>query len=72
LVQAPPCRTKIGGLCGGIDAESFALAASKRDVEVTQVSTHTQGKDTEEALQLGFAAGDAAEIKREFENLPQS
>src|SRR5438105_138496 len=30
LVQAPPCRTKIGGLCGGIDAESFARGLQAR------------------------------------------
>jgi GntR family transcriptional regulator/MocR family aminotransferase len=54
----------IGRLGGGIDSESVAVTAAQRGVDVTPVSIYAQGRATEEALQLGFAAVDTREIKR--------
>jgi GntR family transcriptional regulator / MocR family aminotransferase len=53
-----------GSLCGGIDAESAAAAAAKRNVEVTPVSRYSLGGAAPPALQLGFAALDVKEIRR--------
>ncbi len=51
-------------LCGGIDAESAATAAAKRNVEVTPLDRYSQDKVVPEGLQLGFAALDLKEIRR--------
>jgi len=51
-------------LCGGIDAESAAVAAAKRNVDVTPLNRYSQGTHTREGLQLGFAALDVKEIRR--------
>jgi GntR family transcriptional regulator/MocR family aminotransferase len=54
----------IGRLRGGLDSKSAAIAAARRDVNVTPVNLYAHGRATEEALQLGFAAIDSAEIRR--------
>jgi GntR family transcriptional regulator / MocR family aminotransferase len=54
----------VGWLCGGIDAESAAGAAAKRNVDVTPLSRYGRGKVVPEGLQLGFAALDVKEIRR--------
>ena len=54
----------VGFLCGGIDAESAAAAATRRGVDVTPVARYTHGSPVPEALQLGFAALDLNEIRR--------
>jgi GntR family transcriptional regulator/MocR family aminotransferase len=56
-------------LCDGIDADSAARAAAKRDVEVTPLSRYSQGPMPREGLQLGFAAVDAKEIRRGAQDL---
>jgi GntR family transcriptional regulator/MocR family aminotransferase len=48
----------------GIDGESATKAAAARGVEVTPLSRHSRRKMAREGLQLGFAAVDAAEIRR--------
>ena len=48
----------------GIDAEVAAKAAAARGVEVTPLSRHSRGRMSREGVQLGFAAVDAAEIRR--------
>lgn len=48
----------------GFDGESVAKAAAARDVEVTPLSRYTRGALPRQGLQLGFAAVDAAEIRR--------
>jgi GntR family transcriptional regulator/MocR family aminotransferase len=53
-----------GWLCGGIDAESAAAAAAKRNVDVTPMDRYSQGRVVPEGLQLGFASFDAKEIRR--------
>jgi GntR family transcriptional regulator/MocR family aminotransferase len=53
-----------GWLCGGIDAESAAAAAAKRNVNVTPLTRYSQGRVVPEGLQLGFAAVDVKEIRR--------
>jgi len=53
-----------GWLCGGIDAESAAAAAAKRNVDVTPMDRYSKGRVVPEALQLGFAALDVKEIRR--------
>jgi GntR family transcriptional regulator / MocR family aminotransferase len=53
-----------GWLSGGIDGESAAAAAAKRNVEVTPLSRYSLGRMAREGLQLGFAAVDAKEIQR--------
>jgi GntR family transcriptional regulator / MocR family aminotransferase len=53
-----------GWLCFGMDAESAAAAAAKRNVDVTPVSRYSLGKVVPEGLQLGFAAFHAKEIRR--------
>lgn len=51
-------------LCGGIDAESTAIAAARRNVDVTPVNRYSRGKKFPAGLQLGFAAFDTKEIRR--------
>jgi GntR family transcriptional regulator / MocR family aminotransferase len=53
-----------GWLHRGLDAESVAIAAATRDVEVTALSRYRQGAAVREGLQLGFAAVDSKEIRR--------
>ena len=53
-----------GWLCDGIDAESAAIAAMKRNVDVTPLAQYAQGGVVPEGLQLGFAALDVKEIRR--------
>jgi GntR family transcriptional regulator / MocR family aminotransferase len=54
----------VGWLCGGIDAESAAAVAEKRNVDVTPVDRYSEGRVAPGGLQLGFAAVDAQEIRR--------
>jgi GntR family transcriptional regulator/MocR family aminotransferase len=58
-----------GRLCRGIDAESAAAAAAKRNVEVTPLDRYSQGRVVPEGLQLGFAALDVKEIRRGVRDL---
>ena len=53
-----------GWLHGGLNAESVAIAAATRGVEVTALSRYRQGAALREGLQLGFAAVDSKEIRR--------
>jgi GntR family transcriptional regulator/MocR family aminotransferase len=53
-----------GWLSGGLGGEFVAVAAAKRDVEVTPLSRYCHGSSAPEGLQLGFAAVDAREIRR--------
>ncbi len=59
----------VGWLKRGLDGESAAAAAAKRDVEVTPLSVYSQGKAASTGLQLGFAATDAKEIHRGVQDL---
>jgi len=54
----------VGWLRGGVDAEEVARAAAARNVEVTPLSRYTRRALDREGLKLGFAAVDAAEIRR--------
>jgi GntR family transcriptional regulator/MocR family aminotransferase len=54
----------VGWLRNGLAAEPVAKAAAARDVEVTPLSRYSRGRMAQEGLQLGFAAVDAAEIRR--------
>ncbi len=45
-----------GWLCDGIDGESAAKAAARRDVLVTPLGRYSRGRPPREGLQLGFAA----------------
>ncbi len=54
----------VGWLCAGIDSESAATAAARRDVEVTPLSRYGRAPMSKEGLQLGFAAVGTAEIRR--------
>jgi len=51
-------------LCGGINAESAAAAAAKRNVDVTPMGSYSRGRIVPEGLQLGFAAIETKEIRR--------
>lgn len=53
-----------GWLHPGLDDELVAVAADKRDVEVTPLSRYRRGRASPEGLQLGFAAVNAKEIRR--------
>jgi GntR family transcriptional regulator/MocR family aminotransferase len=53
-----------GWLRSGLDSESAARAAAARGVEVTPLGRYSRGRLAREGLQLGFAAVDAAEIRR--------
>jgi GntR family transcriptional regulator / MocR family aminotransferase len=59
----------VGWLQRGINAESAAAAAAKRNVEVTPLSIYAQGNVAPSGLQLGFAAIDAKEIRRGVQDL---
>ena len=58
-----------GWLKQGLNGESVAAAAAKRNVEVTPLSRYACGRATREGLQLGFAAVDAKEILRGVQSL---
>jgi len=53
-----------GWLCGGIDGESAANAAAKRDVTLIPLSRYGRGLLNQEGFHLGFAAVDTREIRR--------
>ena len=53
-----------GWLSAGMNAESTAVAAAKRNVEVTPLNRYSHGQVVREGLQLGFAALEAKEIRR--------
>jgi GntR family transcriptional regulator / MocR family aminotransferase len=59
----------VGWLQRGINAESAAAAAAKRNVEVTPLSIYARGNVAPAGLQLGFAAIDAKEIRRGVQDL---
>ncbi len=59
----------VGWLQRGINAESAAAAAAKRNVEVTPLSMYSHGDVASTGLQLGFAAIDAKEIRRGVQDL---
>jgi GntR family transcriptional regulator/MocR family aminotransferase len=59
-------------LCGGIGAESAAVAAAKRNVDVTPLNRYSQGTLARGALQLGFAALDVKEIRRGVRELARA
>lgn len=81
-------RTKLGGLldvssveaglqtaawlCGEVDAESVAVAAAKRNVDVTPLNRYSLGPLEREGLQLGFAALDVKEIRRGVRELARA
>ncbi|HET8650527.1 MAG TPA: PLP-dependent aminotransferase family protein [Gemmatimonadales bacterium] len=53
-----------GWLCGGIDGDTAANAAAKRDVEVVPLGRYARRPMPRAGLQLGFAAVDPIEIRR--------
>ena len=59
----------VGWLQRGLQGESAAAAAAKRNVEVTPLSIYSQGQAAATGLQLGFAAIDAKEIRRGVQDL---
>jgi GntR family transcriptional regulator / MocR family aminotransferase len=59
----------VGWLQRGINADSAAAAAAKRNVEVTPLSIYSHGNVASTGLQLGFAAVDAKEIRRGVQDL---
>ncbi len=59
----------VGWLGCGIDAESAAAAAAKRNVVVTPLSRYNQLSGDPQGLQLGFAALDVKEIRRGVRDL---
>lgn len=59
----------VGWLCVGINGESAAKAAATREVEVIPLRYYSRGCVAKEGLQLGFAAVDAAEIRRGIREL---
>jgi GntR family transcriptional regulator / MocR family aminotransferase len=59
----------VGWLQRGINPESAAAAAAKRNVEVTPLSVYSDGNVASTGLQLGFAAVDAKEIRRGVQDL---
>jgi GntR family transcriptional regulator / MocR family aminotransferase len=59
----------VGWLKRGINAESAAAAAAKRNVEVIPLSVYSHGDVASKGLQLGFAAVDAKEIRRGVQDL---
>jgi GntR family transcriptional regulator/MocR family aminotransferase len=59
----------VGWLRCGLDSESVAMAAAKRDVDVTPLSRYSRGRAGPEGLQLGFAAVDTREIRRGVHDL---
>jgi len=59
----------VGWLSGGIDAESAAAAAARRNVDVVPLDHYSQGKIMPYGLQLGFAALEVKEIRRGVRDL---
>lgn len=59
-------------LRGGIGAESAAVAAAKRNVDVTPLNRYSHGTLAREGLQLGFAALDVKEIRRGVRELARA
>jgi GntR family transcriptional regulator/MocR family aminotransferase len=59
----------VGWLKRGINGESAAAAAAKRNVEVIPLSVYQQGNAAAKGLQLGFAAVDTKEIRRGVQDL---
>jgi len=58
----------VGWLCEGLDAESVAMAAGQRNVDVTPLSRF-RARKASAGLQLGFAAVDVKEIRRGVQDL---
>lgn len=56
----------------GIGAESAAVAAAKRNVDVTPLNRYSHGTLAREGLQLGFAALDVKEIRRGVRELARA
>jgi GntR family transcriptional regulator/MocR family aminotransferase len=54
----------IGWLPAGVDGRRVAALAAERAVEVRAIEPGKGGRGVRRALQLGFAAVDAAEIRR--------
>jgi GntR family transcriptional regulator/MocR family aminotransferase len=61
----------VGWLQGRITAEEVARAGLEREIEMIPLGAYTQGRDTRQGLQLGFAAIDPAEIRRGVRELAQ-
>ncbi len=61
-----------GWLRRGIGAESAAVAAAKRNVDVTPLNRYSHGTLAREGLQLGFAALDVKEIRRGVNELARA
>src|SRR5271154_2113953 len=59
----------VGWLQREVNGESAALAAAKRNVEVTPLSRYSHGNVASAGLQLGFAAVDVKEIRRGVQDL---
>ena len=59
----------VGWLKRGVNSESAAAAAAKRNVEVIPLSFYSQGNIASNGLQLGFAAIDTREIRRGVHDL---
>jgi len=53
----------------GLTGEAAAVAAARRNVEVTPLNGYYQGEVSREGLHLGFAAVDAREIRRGVKEL---
>jgi GntR family transcriptional regulator/MocR family aminotransferase len=53
-----------GWLCAGIDGESAATAAAKRDLDLTPLERYSHASGVPSGLQLGFAALEPKEIRR--------
>ncbi|MGH7675161.1 MAG: PLP-dependent aminotransferase family protein, partial [Gemmatimonadales bacterium] len=62
----------VGWLGNGITGEEAATAAAARAVEVTPLGRYYRGRMPREGLQLGFAALDAAEIRRGVQELARA
>jgi GntR family transcriptional regulator/MocR family aminotransferase len=54
----------VGWLPQGVLADAAAKAALARQVEILPLSRYSRGRAAREGVQLGFAAVDAAEIRR--------
>jgi GntR family transcriptional regulator/MocR family aminotransferase len=59
----------VGWLRDGLDGESVAREAVKRDLELTPLSRYSRGRSPREGLQLGFASVDGDEIRRGIREL---
>jgi GntR family transcriptional regulator / MocR family aminotransferase len=62
----------VAWLDGKIDAESAAVAAAQRNVDVTPLNRYSHGPLAREGLQLGFAALDLKEIRRGVRELARA